>query len=585
MTWLFSTACRVRQRGISLVEILIASALILLMFGGIIAGFRSALVLVGNGRASSGAIGLANQSIEYIRSLPYDDVGTALGIPSGSIPQTETVVLNNVSYTRRILIQYVDAPEDGLAAADTNGITTDYKHAKVELTWSTRGVSKSISLVTNIIPKNIETVSGGGTLVVNVFDATAAPVSNATVRIRNTSTSSPVDVTSYSNPLGVVMFPGTPASGGYQISATKDGYSLDQTYSASSSNPNPNPAHVSIIAGNVSTVNFAIDRVSTRIVRTVEPPIAASTTDLLNDTLGIVSSSTVVVGAGEIVLQGAPGTYSSLGGASSTVIAPSELSSWTQLSWSGSVPVQTNLSLHVYSVDAGGVYTQIPDIDLPGNAVGFATSPVSLSGLSIATYPRIAIGTVLESFDGSDTSHLQDWSVSYMIANTPVPNASVTLTGTKNIGTDASSQPVKKYSRTNTTDASGVVTVSDLEWDQYTATVSGSYDISDICAASSLLVAPNSFATTTLVLSAHTTHSLLVGVFTTSGNPIGGATVQIKSGGAPISKTTSSCGYAYFGGLSSVNYDATTTASGYTTDTLTGVVVNGTTKLNIVLSP
>ena len=576
------------RRGFSLVEILIGAALLLLMFGGIIGAFRSAIVMVGHARASAGAIGLANERIEYVRSLPYDSVGTTAGIPAGSIPQNETVTLNGVTYNRRTLIQYVDAPEDGTGVSDTNGITADYKRAKVEMTWTIRGSSRSLSLVTNVIPKGIETTAGGGTLVVNVFDATAAPIDNATVRVVNASTSPAIDVTSYSNAAGVVMFPGAPAAGKYQVSATMSGYSTDQTYSASSSNPNPNPAHVAVVVSGVSTVNFAIDRTSTRILQTVGVPTVGHTQDLLNDGTYIMSSSTVVLGSGELVLAGAPGSYVAQGIASTTSIAPSNIVSWTQVSWTGSVPLQTNMALHVYAVDAGGIYTRIPNAVLPGNGVGFVTSPINLSGLSASTYPRLALGIVLQSFDATGTPRLSDWDVSYMVSGSPIPSIHVLVFGNKNIGTDAGGVPVKKYSKTLVTNATGTVAATNLEWDRYSTSINGAaegYDVSDVCLASSLFVAPNTYATTTLVLSPHTTNSLLAGVFTATGNPIGGATVVAASGGASTTKQTSSCGYAFFPSLSATSYTVTASASGYTTDVLPGISVSGATPLTTTLVP
>ena len=578
-----------REKGLSLVEVVVASALLLLMFVGVIGAFQTALVLTGHARAQSGAVSLANERLEYIRSLPYVSVGTVGGIPSGSIPQNETLLLNGVSYNRRTFIRYEDSPDDGLGAADTNTITADYKVAKVELSWTVKGTTRSIILVTNIIPQGIETLAGGGTLVVNVFDAAALPVDNASVHVVNASTTPPIDVLSDTNPSGVVMFPGAPASAGYQITAFKTGYSTAQTYSSSSTNPNPNPAHVAVVASLVSTVNFAIDKTSSRVIRTVAPPTADKTEDLLSNTTYLAASSSVVVGGGEMVLTGAPGTYSAQGSATTTTITPASLYSWTNLSWNATVPASTTLRMRMYSVNASNtVYTLIPDADLPLNSAGFATSPVNLSALSLATYPRLAVVMSLQSLTGSDTPHVLDWKVSYLVSDVPIASIVVGIKGAKNIGTDGVGQPVPKYTKSINTGASGSVIVSPLEWDQYTTTVNGAtgYDISDICTTASLSVAPDTLATTTLVLSSHTPNSLLVRVESPARVPISGATVSLTSGGAPSMQTTSSCGYAYFGGLSSsASSTISTSAGGYTTDVLFGIAISGTTQLNVTLSP
>jgi len=175
-----------RTRGMSFIEVLVAAAVIALVFGGLIAGFQYALILLTQTRSQTGALALANERVEYIRSLPYDSVGTQLGIPSGLIPQNETAVLNGITYNRRTFVQYEDSAADGLGAADSNGITADYKTAKVEVSWVQRGVTRSVILVTSIIPKGIESTAGGGTLIANVFNASAVPIAGARfMRTRN----------------------------------------------------------------------------------------------------------------------------------------------------------------------------------------------------------------------------------------------------------------------------------------------------------------------------------------------------------------------------------------------------------------
>ena len=117
----------------SFIEVIVGAALIALVFGGLIAGFQTALMLLADTRSQTGALALANERIEYMRSLPYDSVGTLSGIPSGAIPQNETAVLNVTSFNRRTLVQYVDSPADGVGASDTNCLTADSKRATFEL--------------------------------------------------------------------------------------------------------------------------------------------------------------------------------------------------------------------------------------------------------------------------------------------------------------------------------------------------------------------------------------------------------------------------------------------------------------------
>lgn len=577
------------RRGVSFIEVLVGAAIIALIFGGIIGGFQFSLILLAQTRAQTGALALANDRIEYLRSMPYDSVGTIAGIPSGSVAQNEAVTLNAISYNRRTLIQYVDSPADGFGGADSNGITADYKRAKVEISWLQKGVTKSLSLVTNVIPKGMETLAGGGTLIANVFDAAALPVSGAAVRVVNASTSPAIDVTANTTATGQVIFPGAPEAGGYQISVTKAGYSSSQTYSASTSNPNPNPPHVAVVESLVSTVNFAIDDVATLNVRTVEPPSDYTDTDTFANSFGLVDMATTTVSLGGVVLLDSAGAYYPLGVAYATATAPANLVSWNEARMSYSAPPGTSALFRIYSVDTSGVRTLVSDTDVPGNAAGLTVSPIDLSNITPGAHPRIALSVELATTDASTTPEVLDWEIEYSAANVPIPNINFTLFGTKNIGTDGGGQPVLKYTVEHQTDAGGEVTIPNLEWDAYSFSINGGaegYDISDVCPKLPISLAPGEATTTTLVLSPHTTNSLRVTVLSSAGVVLDDADVHVTRGGYDETQQTSACGNTLFESLSSAaDYTVETSKTGFQIDTLTNVTVGGTTALTITLVP
>lgn len=571
----------------SFIEVIVGAALIALVFGGLIAGFQTALMLLADTRSQTGALALANERIEYMRSLPYDSVGTLSGIPSGAIPQNETAVLNGTSFNRRTLVQYVDSPADGFGASDTNGITADYKRAKVEISWSHKGNAKSLALVTNLIPRGMETVAGGGTLIANVFDANALPILSAAVRVVNASTSPSIDVTAYTNALGQVIFPGAPEGGGYQIFASKDGYSSTQTYSASTTNPNPNPPHIAVLEGEVSTMNFAIDKTGTTTILTVEPPSTYTDTDSFADATGIAILSSTTVTGGAVVLSGAPGPYILAGEAIATTTEPSNLIAWNEGRFTTNVPINTSALIYVYTIDGAGVRTLVPDTDIPGNSAGIISSPIDLSLVNPALHPRLALGALLTTTDASTTPEVLDWEIEYEAANVPIPNVAVGVQGTKSIGTDGGGAPVPKYSRTNTTNASGSTTVGGLEWDTYAFTVDSStgYDIVDACPKVPVSLPPATATTTTLILEPHVPRSLRVYVQSVGGATIEGADVRLTRAGYDTTITSSSCGSSFFSNPPNASdYTLETTASGYTTDTLTSVNVSGNESIVVTLA-
>lgn len=206
---------------------------------------------------------LAQEKTEFIRNLPYDDVGTVGGIPSGTLPQIENIVINGLNYTVTTSIIYIDDPFDTLVPNDL--LPTDYKRVRIDVSWA--GLASSsinpITLITDISPKGIETSAGGGTLSILVFDSAALPVGQADVHIVASSVTPAVDLTLKTADNGRVVLPGTPTCVScYQITVSKANYSSDKTYSTSEV-ANPDKPHASILTGQLTETAFAIDKVST----------------------------------------------------------------------------------------------------------------------------------------------------------------------------------------------------------------------------------------------------------------------------------------------------------------------------------
>ena len=143
-------------RGSGLLEVVVATALLVIVFVGFFGVLLLGTRLATDNKAHTGATALALERVEYIRSLDYNSVGTIGGTPAGSIAPSETITLNGVPYTRRTLIVYVDDPKDGTGGGDANGISNDYKRAKVEVSWSGPNGTRSVSIVTNVTPPGIE---------------------------------------------------------------------------------------------------------------------------------------------------------------------------------------------------------------------------------------------------------------------------------------------------------------------------------------------------------------------------------------------------------------------------------------------
>ena len=100
-------------------DILIALAILMILTHALISLLLTSYELISFTRAKTVAKHLAQEKIELIRNLPYDQIGTVGGIPAGVLSQTEQLTRNAQSYTLNTSIIYIDDPFDNLAPTDT----------------------------------------------------------------------------------------------------------------------------------------------------------------------------------------------------------------------------------------------------------------------------------------------------------------------------------------------------------------------------------------------------------------------------------------------------------------------------------
>lgn len=450
-------------RGMSFVDVIVGTALVLIVFVGLVGLLRASLQISGLAKARAGATAIAESQLEYIRGLDYSAVGTVGGIPAGVVAATSTQTVNGVAYTTRTLIVYEDNAADGLGAADTNGITADYKQVKVEVSYTLRNTPYSVSLISNYAPPGIESTGDGGTLTIAVVNASGVAVPGATVSIQNSATSPTVSFSTFSDALGLVQLPGAPTSTEYQIQVSKSGYSSAQTYTRDATNQNPTPGYLTVAKGQTTTGTFAIDALAPFTLKTFSPIQNVSFTDTFTNATALATQTGTTVNGGSVVLSGGAGTYGASGSARSVQVAPPYLTSWQSVSASVVRPANTTALVRV--VDAQG--QPIPDAVLSGNSAGFTTFPISLAGVSTTTYPSLALEALLGTGDPAVTSQVGEWTISYSEGPLPLPNVSFTLTGEKKRGTTGAGAPIYKTVIASTTGSTGVFTQS-LEWDVYT---------------------------------------------------------------------------------------------------------------------
>ncbi len=249
-------------------EIIVSLFIIMILMLGIYGMILLSLKVTADNQAIVEATEIANEKMEDIRNLPYRNVGVAGGIPSGSIPQEETVTRDG-SYAVNTYITYYDDPYDGEAGSSTpDTIINDYKIATVVVSWEGRFGHKEVTIFSKIIPHTLETPEGLGVLKIRALTKALQPVAAAEVRVVNNSTSPPIDVVNLTGDDGTLLFPApTSTPNTYEITVTKTGYGTDRTNAPSTA---LTPYHMTLAnEGDKAEELFYIDKLAALQIRTV----------------------------------------------------------------------------------------------------------------------------------------------------------------------------------------------------------------------------------------------------------------------------------------------------------------------------
>ncbi len=571
-----NSKCKIKK-GFTLIEALIAVFLIVIIFVGIVGAFVASMKILVQSKARATALSLANQRIEEIRNLPYDDVGTVGGIPQGEIPQTETRTLNGIEFTIKTTIIYIDDPFDGVAPDDP--IPSDYKRAKVKVSWPTM-IGGEVTLISDISPKGIETTEGGGTLLITVLNASGEPVGQAEVRVKNDQVSPSIDATYLTDDYGNLLLPGAPASTeAYQVWVEKSGYSSQRTYSRTEI-ANPLKPHLSVYEGELTEASFAIDLLGSL---SIETRAQESFDDGFTNFSKTSNYLNVEIEEGQVRLKEENGVYVTSGYLESIAIAPDNLINWSSFEFIDFKDDYTNISYQVFYEDEDQNWVLIPESDLAGNSVGFEESPVDLSTLDVSKYSKLKIKANFETLDIHSTPYLDEWHVYY---NTPLlSNVSFRLRGDKILGTDEEDQPVYKYLQDLQTDSEGRLTLDQMEWDSYyfSTTQATGMELLRVSPSNPVNLLPDTTLDVDLYFEVENT--LLVTVLDASTeDPIFGASVHLSNPNYDKILPTDKNGKAYFLPLEAASYTLVVGALNYQTSTTT-ISVSGKTTKTIYLQP
>jgi len=556
-----------KKSGLTLVEVLVGSFLMLVVFFGIFGLIRLSIKLIAQSKARIVATAFANQKIEQVRNLPYNQIGTVGGIPAGTIPETETITSNGVSFSIKTTVIYIDDPFDNTFPNDP--FSWDYKRVKVAASWI-GFMAGTVDLVTDVAPKGIETTGGGGVISILVFDANGQSVPQVSIHIENSAVSPAIDATYQTNDQGRLFLPGAPACDTcYKITASKAGYNSDRTFAVGeiiggTTLAVPAKSFISVVEGQQTDTSFSVDRLSAQTVQSVKYVEEKTWSDSFDDLTKIGETFQTVASTteGSVKLDQSQGQYFQTGYLVSAPITPTGLTQWGRLNWKQDAPASTNLKYHLlYSTSSN--WEMIPDQDLTvggvTNSAGFDLSPIDIAELDTIKYKSIKIKADFSSDDASLTSSLYNWQITWFSSDTltPIPNLVFTLQGIKIIGTDNNGNQIYKYQQNLSTDGSGQIVIENLEWDSYKITVNGistGYDIANSSPSQPVNINPDGSQTTILKLANHQANTLLVTVKDSANNPLTGASVRLYKTGYDKLKITTESGQAFYSPLSAAAF-------------------------------
>lgn len=255
--------------GFTLLEALMSLAIFAIIALGVIGSYAALTKSVKVVREKTILAALADNYMEIVKNMPYSQVGTKVGNPNGPLADLTNAITTKIeSYSYKIYyeVTFIDDPADGIAPADVE--PADYKQVKMTILNTTNNQASIFS--TNIVPKGLEGTLNAGALLIKVFNANGQPLAGASIHIESTTTAPSIILDRTSDASGQWIEVGLPAKvNGYHIVVTKAGYSTDMTYPPSVSNPNPIKPDATILDGQVTTVSFSIDVLSTLNIKTL----------------------------------------------------------------------------------------------------------------------------------------------------------------------------------------------------------------------------------------------------------------------------------------------------------------------------
>lgn len=214
------------QNGYTLVELLIAILVLGVMAIGVLSLISGLVFSAAFIKKQAVAMTLATNQMEYLKSLPFDNLAVAGGsiyVPN-PLPASINKTINGVYYQIDTSITYADDAYDGCGSYPTQALKETYcrnypppagspvtdlnpkDYKNIEVTVLGKNGAKLAQVNTDVSARVAETSSTTGALFVKVIDNNGNPISDATVRVTNSTLSPAVDMSDSTDVNGTAIF-------------------------------------------------------------------------------------------------------------------------------------------------------------------------------------------------------------------------------------------------------------------------------------------------------------------------------------------------------------------------------------------
>ena len=261
------------QHGFTIIETLVALGLFAIVASGIYFAYANILDALVSSRLQKAATAIANEEIELVRNLPYDQVGIVGGAPAGVLAAQKTVPYGNLLFTLETFVRNIDDPFDGtLGGVPNDTAPGDYRLVTFRVTCPgcARFTLPKIEVSTIAAPKGLENSTNNGNIFIHAFDANGLPVAGASVNVENTALLPTVTISDETNNAGLLQLVDIPTSTtAYQITVSKAGYSTERTYAPDAFLPStPVKLNATVAEQQITDISFGIDRLAELTVGT-----------------------------------------------------------------------------------------------------------------------------------------------------------------------------------------------------------------------------------------------------------------------------------------------------------------------------